>query len=166
MPQGLTLPTTVCLAQLSNLESCLGFVGVCGHLSAQRDTNAVLLTQKDVKKLNGINPWLALFTFPLTRSANPLLRHCVHSGDKCPPPRHYKVSVVLMCFVVPTLVPWYIWGESLWNSYFLAAILRYAVALNGTWLVNSVAHMYGNRPYDKHISPRQNPLVTLGAIGE
>nr|XP_023416389.1 stearoyl-CoA desaturase 5 isoform X2 [Cavia porcellus] len=80
--------------------------------------------------------------------------------------RHYKVSVVLMCFVVPTLVPWYIWGESLWNSYFLAAILRYAVALNGTWLVNSVAHMYGNRPYDKHISPRQNPLVTLGAIGE
>ncbi|EHA97944.1 Stearoyl-CoA desaturase 5 [Heterocephalus glaber] len=80
--------------------------------------------------------------------------------------KYYKTSVALMCFVVPTLVPWYIWGESLWNSYFLAAILRYTIALNGTWLVNSVAHMYGNRPYDKHISPRQNPLVTLGAIGE
>lgn len=71
-----------------------------------------------------------------------------------------------MCFMVPTLVPWYLWGESLWNSYFLASILRYAISLNVTWLVNSAAHMYGNRPYDKHISPRQNPLVTLGAIGE
>uniref|UniRef100_A0A8D0VBE9 Stearoyl-CoA desaturase 5 n=1 Tax=Sus scrofa TaxID=9823 RepID=A0A8D0VBE9_PIG len=80
--------------------------------------------------------------------------------------RYYKISVVLMCFVVPTLVPWGVWGESLWNSYFLASILRYTVSLNVTWLVNSAAHMYGNRPYDRHISPRQNPLVTLGAIGE
>ncbi|XP_073661501.1 stearoyl-CoA desaturase 5 isoform X1 [Tursiops truncatus] len=79
---------------------------------------------------------------------------------------YYKISVVLMCFMVPTLVPWCIWGESLWNSYFLASILRYTISLNVTWLVNSVAHMYGNRPYDKNISPRQNPLVTLGAIGE
>nr|KAF6432293.1 stearoyl-CoA desaturase 5 [Rousettus aegyptiacus] len=80
--------------------------------------------------------------------------------------KYYKITVVLMCFVVPTLVPWCIWGESLWNSYFLASILRYTISLNVTWLVNSAAHMYGNRPYDKHISPRQNPLVTLGAIGE
>ncbi|KAF7465916.1 stearoyl-CoA desaturase 5 isoform X2 [Marmota monax] len=80
--------------------------------------------------------------------------------------KYYKITVVLMCFVFPTVVPWYIWGESLWNSYFLAAILRYTISLNGTWLVNSAAHMYGNRPYDKHVSPRQNPLVTLGAIGE
>nr|KAF6502458.1 stearoyl-CoA desaturase 5 [Molossus molossus] len=80
--------------------------------------------------------------------------------------KYYKISVVLMCFVVPTLVPWCLWGESLWNSYFLASVLRYAISLNVTWLVNSAAHMYGNRPYDKHISPRQNPLVTLGAIGE
>nr|XP_055169073.1 stearoyl-CoA desaturase 5 [Nyctereutes procyonoides] len=80
--------------------------------------------------------------------------------------KYYKITVVLMCFVIPTLVPWCVWGESLWNSYFLASILRYTISLNITWLVNSAAHMYGNRPYDKHISPRQNPLVTLGAIGE
>lgn len=71
-----------------------------------------------------------------------------------------------MCFVVPTLVPWYFWGESLWNSYFLASILRYTISLNVAWLVNSVAHMYGNRPYDKNINPRQNTLVSFGAIGE
>lgn len=80
--------------------------------------------------------------------------------------RYYKSSVVLMCFVIPTVVPWYLWGESLWNAYFLASILRYTISLNVTWLVNSAAHMYGNRPYDKNINPRQNTLVTLGAIGE
>ncbi|XP_053108125.1 stearoyl-CoA desaturase 5 [Hemicordylus capensis] len=80
--------------------------------------------------------------------------------------KYYKVSVVLMCFVIPTLVPWYFWGESLWNSYFLASILRYTISLNVAWLVNSAAHMYGNRPYDKNINPRQNALVSLGAIGE
>ncbi|XP_059235292.1 stearoyl-CoA desaturase 5 [Mustela nigripes] len=80
--------------------------------------------------------------------------------------KYYKITVALMCFLIPTMVPWCFWGESLWNSYFLASILRYTISLNITWLVNSAAHMYGNRPYDKHISPRQNLLVTLGTIGE
>ncbi|XP_047575833.1 stearoyl-CoA desaturase 5 [Lutra lutra] len=80
--------------------------------------------------------------------------------------KYYKITVVLMCFAVPTTVPWCFWGESLWNSYFLASILRYTISLNVTWLVYSAAHMYGNRPYDKHISPWQNLLVTLGTIGE
>ncbi|ERE92445.1 acyl-CoA desaturase-like protein [Cricetulus griseus] len=60
----------------------------------------------------------------------------------------------------------YFWGETLWNSYFLASILRYTITLEGTWLVNSAAHMYGKQPYDKLSSPWQNPLVGLGAIGE
>ncbi|KAM8939797.1 stearoyl-CoA desaturase 5 [Pelodytes ibericus] len=80
--------------------------------------------------------------------------------------KHYKISVLIMCFAIPTIVPWYFWGESLWISYFLAAILRYTVSLNVSWLVNSAAHMYGNRPYDKSISPRENTFVTFGAIGE
>ncbi|NWI14151.1 SCD5 desaturase, partial [Crypturellus soui] len=80
--------------------------------------------------------------------------------------KYYKLSVVLMCFVVPALVPWYVWGESLWNAYFLASILRYAVSLNAIWLVNSVAHMYGKRPYDKTINPRENAFIAVGTIGE
>ncbi|KAI5614270.1 stearoyl-CoA desaturase 5, partial [Silurus asotus] len=80
--------------------------------------------------------------------------------------KYYKISVVMMCFILPTLVPWYFWGESLWNSYFLSTILRYTIALNLTWLVNSAAHMYGNRPYNKNINPRENRFVTFGAIGE
>ncbi|XP_017344931.1 stearoyl-CoA desaturase 5 [Ictalurus punctatus] len=80
--------------------------------------------------------------------------------------KFYKISVLVMCFLLPTMVPWYFWGESLWNSYFLASILRYTISLNITWLVNSAAHMYGNRPYNRNINPRENQLVTFGTFGE
>lgn len=80
--------------------------------------------------------------------------------------RHYKLSVLLLCFFVPMFVPWYFWGESLSVGYFVPGLLRYAVVLNATWLVNSAAHIWGNRPYDKTINPRENPLVAFSAIGE
>lgn len=78
----------------------------------------------------------------------------------------YKPLMVCCCFVFPTLVPWYFWGESLKVAYFLPAILRYTLGLNATWLVNSAAHMWGNRPYDKHINPAQNLGVAFSAVGE
>lgn len=64
------------------------------------------------------------------------------------------------------LVPWYFWGESLMVAYFVPGLFRYAMVLNATWLVNSAAHMWGNRPYDKAINPRENPFVALSAIGK
>ncbi|XP_013860480.1 stearoyl-CoA desaturase b [Austrofundulus limnaeus] len=80
--------------------------------------------------------------------------------------RYYKISVVIFCFLAPMLVPWYFWGESLMVAYFVPGLFRYAMVLNATWLVNSAAHMWGNRPYDKAINPRENLFVALGAIGE
>ncbi|XP_051968833.1 acyl-CoA desaturase-like [Xyrauchen texanus] len=80
--------------------------------------------------------------------------------------RYYKLLVPLACFFFPMFVPWYMWGESLWVAYFIPAILRYTMVLNATWLVNSAAHMWGNRPYDSNINPRENSFVTFSAIGE
>uniref|UniRef100_A0A8I5TGK8 Uncharacterized protein n=1 Tax=Pongo abelii TaxID=9601 RepID=A0A8I5TGK8_PONAB len=80
--------------------------------------------------------------------------------------RYYKHGLLLMCFILPTLVPWCFWGETFQNSVFVATFLRYAVVLNATRLVNSAAHLFGYRPYDKNISPRENILVSLGAVGE
>ncbi|KAM9364632.1 stearoyl-CoA desaturase b [Pholidichthys leucotaenia] len=80
--------------------------------------------------------------------------------------RYYKLSVVILCFLVPMLVPWYFWGESLVVGYFVPGLMRYALVLNATWLVNSAAHIWGNRPYDKTINPRENPLVAFSAVGE
>ncbi|KAL0964576.1 hypothetical protein UPYG_G00325860 [Umbra pygmaea] len=80
--------------------------------------------------------------------------------------KYYKMSVLLLCFLMPTLVPWYFWGETLWVGYFIPCLLRYTLVLNATWLVNSAAHMWGNRPYDKYINPSDNRFVTFAAIGE
>ncbi|XP_027786191.2 acyl-CoA desaturase 1 [Marmota flaviventris] len=80
--------------------------------------------------------------------------------------RYYKPAVLLMCFILPTLVPWFCWGETFLHSLCVATFLRYAIVLNVTWLVNSAAHLYGYRPYDKNIDSRENILVSLGAGGE
>lgn len=72
----------------------------------------------------------------------------------------------LGCFVMPTLVPMYFWGESLLNAFFVCALFRYAFILNVTWLVNSAAHKWGGKPYDKNIKPSENMSVALFAFGE
>eukprot|EP00058_Branchiostoma_floridae_P010606 XP_002596094.1 hypothetical protein BRAFLDRAFT_66174 [Branchiostoma floridae] len=79
--------------------------------------------------------------------------------------KFYIPSAVLMCFVIPTLVP-LLWDESMSNAYFICALLRLAVALHCTWSVNSFAHMWGTRPYDKHITPTENLVVSIFAGGE
>ncbi|XP_002739828.1 stearoyl-CoA desaturase 5-like [Saccoglossus kowalevskii] len=79
--------------------------------------------------------------------------------------RVYKPAVLLLCFIIPTLLPTY-WDESVWNSFYICALLRYTLSLHATWCVNSVAHMFGNKPYDRYINPTENMMVVLGALGE
>ena len=67
---------------------------------------------------------------------------------------------------MPTVVPFYFWNESLVISYFVSFVLRYTFTLHSTWLVNSVAHMFGNKPYDTRIEPRESFFVTLATVGE
>jgi len=80
--------------------------------------------------------------------------------------RNYLMLVFICCFLIPTAIPVWCWGETKWNAFFVCGILRYAFTLNMTWLVNSAAHMWGRRPYDKHINPRENMGVVFGAVGE
>ena len=72
---------------------------------------------------------------------------------------------LFMCFVFPALVATS-WGENFWNAYWTAGALRYVVVLHATWCVNSVAHFYGDHPYDNNSWPAENPFVSIGAIGE
>lgn len=45
-------------------------------------------------------------------------------------------------------------------------LLRVALILNAGLTVNSVAHLWGTKPYDKKIQPVQNMLVSIMALGE
>lgn len=79
---------------------------------------------------------------------------------------YYLLLMPILCFLVPTCLPVFMWGESWTNAWFVATMFRYTFTLNMTWLVNSAAHMWGDRPYDKFINPSENIGVALGALGE
>ena len=79
--------------------------------------------------------------------------------------RYYNLTLLVICFAIPSVVPWYFWEESLWSAFFIN-ITRLVILLNATWCVNSVAHLWGNRPYDRHINPAENLAVSFCAVGE
>lgn len=79
---------------------------------------------------------------------------------------YYVTSVILCCFILPTVIPWYFWGESLLTSFMVAGLLRYCIVLHVTWMVNSLAHWLGAKPFDKYIYPSQNKIVATLALGE
>nr|QLI61969.1 desaturase 14 [Streltzoviella insularis] len=78
----------------------------------------------------------------------------------------YLVVMPILCFVLPALLPVWLWGEDPWTSWYVASIWRYTVSLNFTWLVNSAAHIWGNKPYDKSIGATDNVTVAICAVGE
>lgn len=80
--------------------------------------------------------------------------------------KYYKFLMPVFCFVLPTAVPVVCWNETWSNAYFIPTILRYVFTLNATWLVNSAAHLFGNKPYDRFINPAENRGVALTAFGE
>jgi len=80
--------------------------------------------------------------------------------------KFYWPLAIFLCFIMPTLVPVYFWNESAWTAYFTAGLFRYTWLLHCTWAINSIAHMFGNRPYDKNINPRQNIMAAFVSLGE
>ncbi|KAL5284483.1 SCD.2 family protein [Megaselia abdita] len=80
--------------------------------------------------------------------------------------KHYMILMPLLCFIIPTMIPVYFWGETWANSFFVATMFRYTFILNVTWCVNSAAHMFGSKPYDSTINPSENIGVAAFAFGE
>ncbi|XP_055633547.1 acyl-CoA Delta-9 desaturase isoform X2 [Toxorhynchites rutilus septentrionalis] len=80
--------------------------------------------------------------------------------------KYYAVLMPLFCFAIPTYMAYHFLDETFSNSWYIVAIFRYVLSLNGTWLVNSAAHIWGTKPYDKNISPTNNTFVGIAAVGE
>ncbi|XP_075225347.1 acyl-CoA Delta-9 desaturase-like isoform X2 [Lycorma delicatula] len=78
----------------------------------------------------------------------------------------YMVIMPLFCFAIPTYIPIYFWNENPWIAWYVAGITRYTLSLNFTWLVNSAAHIWGTKPYDKNINPTENMSVAILTFGE
>lgn len=80
--------------------------------------------------------------------------------------RHYKLLYAIFALILPTLVPIVFWGEDPFVALFVCYFARSIIALNGTWSVNSAAHLYGTRPFDKTIFPVESMVVAFFSVGE
>ncbi|XP_075970066.1 acyl-CoA Delta(11) desaturase-like [Anticarsia gemmatalis] len=79
--------------------------------------------------------------------------------------KYYKVLAILLGIVFPTFTP-LLWGESYWTAHFVTVVFRVFIGLHFTFLINSAAHMWGSRPYDKEIRPSENWAVRILTPGE
>jgi stearoyl-CoA desaturase (delta-9 desaturase) len=72
---------------------------------------------------------------------------------------------LLFCFFLPAYLATR-FGDSFWNGFLFAGVLRYVLVLNATWAVNSVVHAFGEKPYNPGHMTTENGWVALATIGE
>ena len=80
--------------------------------------------------------------------------------------RHYLTIMPFITFILPALPPYFLWNYSLFTSLITCSLMRYTISLHFTWFVNSWAHMWGTRPYDKNITAVNSFAVGVMANGE
>jgi len=78
--------------------------------------------------------------------------------------RFYPVVAIGIGLVVPTVVAAQ-WGDP-WGGLLVAGFFRTALMLQGTFCINSLAHLVGTRRYDARASARDSTLTALVTFGE
>jgi len=80
--------------------------------------------------------------------------------------KYYPIFFFLFVIALPVFIPVYFWNESLWISFFINFNFRFAITLNIAFFVNSVAHLWGAKPYDKTFKSVESLAVSIAALGE
>nr|ALA65429.1 Z/E14+E13 fatty acid desaturase [Manduca sexta] len=79
--------------------------------------------------------------------------------------KHQQWLLPTLAFILPTLIPMVFWVESFTNSWHINAA-RYIMSMNTVFLINSVSHKWGYRPYDKNIRPTESKMISMITFGE
>ncbi|XP_044726880.1 acyl-CoA desaturase-like [Chrysoperla carnea] len=80
--------------------------------------------------------------------------------------RHFTLLRYIFSYIIPVIVPKFVWNDTWHDAIFFGGFARMVFGLNAAWLVNSAAHIWGNRPYDRRINPRENLFVSILDMGE
>ncbi|HVW70688.1 MAG TPA: fatty acid desaturase [Steroidobacteraceae bacterium] len=78
--------------------------------------------------------------------------------------RFYVPLALATNFGLPLLAGWLV-GD-LWGTFMLAGIVRLVWAHHVTFFINSLAHMWGTRPYTDENTARDNPVLAVITYGE
>lgn len=63
--------------------------------------------------------------------------------------KYFLFIMPIIHTVIPFLFIYYILGDTAQNALFVGVIFRWTYTLHATWCVNSWAHIWGTKPYDK-----------------
>ncbi|CAH0581234.1 unnamed protein product [Chrysodeixis includens] len=114
--------------------------------------------------------WLVLTPHPAVVDRRIALRASCADLIADPVVRLQKIFFIpmfaLLNIALPVWVPWYLWQETLVNSFVISFVTRFTITLNIAFCVNSFAHLWGNKPYDRFVKSVENSLVSLAALGE
>ena len=78
--------------------------------------------------------------------------------------RHYAVLALLSNFGIVMLAGW-LTGD-FWGVFLLAGVARLCLSHHFTFFINSLAHMWGSRPYTDDNSARDNGVLAMVTFGE
>jgi len=78
--------------------------------------------------------------------------------------KYYWPLVLVTNAVIPLLVGWMV-GD-MWGVFLLAGILRLVISHHVTFFINSLAHMWGSRPYTDENTARDNWFIAIVTYGE
>jgi len=80
--------------------------------------------------------------------------------------KYYYYIYAIMTLILPMIVQLILAGDTLLDAFLLSVVMRNISIYHDTAFVNSAAHMFGDRPYNDVIDPRENYYVSLAAFGE
>jgi stearoyl-CoA desaturase (delta-9 desaturase) len=78
--------------------------------------------------------------------------------------RYYLPLVLVTNVGLPLALGWL--AGDLWGVFLLAGLLRLVLIHHTTFFINSLAHMWGTRPYTDENSARDNPVLAFLTYGE
>jgi stearoyl-CoA desaturase (delta-9 desaturase) len=76
----------------------------------------------------------------------------------------YYVLFLIIGWLTPIIIGYKL-GFKI-SQLILSSIVRSILVWHSTWSVNSFAHLYGDKPYNKNITPVENLLVSIITFGE
>ena len=79
--------------------------------------------------------------------------------------RNYLWLSSLFAYIIPAMYGYFV-HDDYWLGLLTHGFLRHLILLHATWMVNSVAHLFGYRPYNPNINPRESLITSLCTLGE
>ncbi|XP_038221938.1 acyl-CoA Delta(11) desaturase-like [Zerene cesonia] len=80
--------------------------------------------------------------------------------------KYFTYFKLLFCYILPTTLTIHLWGENWRCAVAWQCFIRFLGMFHSELTVNSLAHAYGYKPYNKNIVPRENRFVAFVTLGE